>query len=234
MSSSQSSVRSAPTTGSVRIRDADGEADAWYLQRQWAHWFGAGYESQRSLQHDLFGIAGWSLPDDIDQEPIDSYGVIAEHHRKGRSVRIGGGVVLLVPHEQAVEDLPEDASFDREALASDPTVWFLLGVVDLAWRGRGIGRRLFERRLRWARQTDAAVAIACGWERDGHRTSRPLFEATGWVPVERIPCLYENRTSCPDCDLWRSDGEKGCSCEGTIWALDLSPSSETSSEGDRK
>jgi len=206
----------------VSVREADGEADAWYLQRQWHHWFGAEYESQTALQHDLFGIAGWSIPDDVDHQALDSYGVIAEHTpARADPVRIGAGLVLLLDHETTAEELP-DGRFNPGALAGDPTAWFCIGVVDGAWRGRGIGSMLFERRLQWARDTDAEIAISCGWERDGGDTSRPLFEKHDWVPVQTIHEMYTEtgRTSCPDCGVWPSD-DTTCTCDGTVWALDL-------------
>ena len=221
MSARASTTSSSDIPMPVRIREADGEADAWYLQRQWHHWFGAQYESQTAMQHDLFEIAGWTLPDDAEQAPLDSYGVIAEHVSPGgQAVPVGGGVALLLDHATAVDELP-DGGFDREALAGDPTVWFLLGVVDSAWRGRGIGSQLFERRLEWAHTTDAEIAIAFGWERSGG-SSRPLFERHDWVPVETVEALYTDtsRSACPDCGVWPAD-DAVCRCDATLWALDL-------------
>jgi len=211
----------AEPTENVRIRRADGEADGYYLQRQHHHWFGAEYDSQETLQLDYFDIAGWDYPDDYEgTPPLESVGVIAEHTRGEHAVRIGGGVALLLDHEATTHELPS-GSFDAAALAGSPSVWFLLGIVDQAWRGRGIGCRLFERRLQWARQTDAEIALAMGWERDG-RSSRPLFETGGWVPVETIDGMYADsgRTACPDCGVWPSD-ERACHCDATVWALDL-------------
>lgn len=206
----------------VTIREADGEPDAWYLQRQWHHWFGAEYDSQLALQYDLFGIAGWSLPDEAENASLDSFGVIAEHSPAGAEpVRVGGGLVLLLDQETTTEELP-DGRFDAAALAGDPTAWFCLGVVDGAWRGRGIGSSLFDRRLQWAEETDAEIAIACGWERESGTTSRPLFESRGWVPVQTITEMYADtgRDSCPDCGVWPSDDDT-CQCNATVWALDL-------------
>jgi len=211
----------AETTDNVRIRRADGEADAYYLQRQQHHWFGSEYDSQETLQLDYFDIANWNYPDDCERTPpLESVGFIAEHTRGERAVRIGGGVALLLDHEATTDELPP-GSFDAAALAGSPSVWFLLVVVDQAWRGRGIGRRLFEHRLQWARQTDAEIALAMGWERDG-RSSRPLFERGGWVPVETIDGMYADsgRTACPDCGVWPNDG-RACQCDATVWALDL-------------
>jgi GNAT superfamily N-acetyltransferase len=207
------------TTGRVRIREADGEDDAYYIQRQGAHWFGAEYDSQETLSINLCGIARWDVPNDATP-PIDSYGVVAEHCTQDGSVRIGGGVALLLDQKEATDKLLP-GSFDASALATDPSVWFLLGFVDQAWRGRGIGRRIFQRRLRWAKQTEAEVALSLGWERDG-RSSRPLFEQSEWVPVETIESGYadSNRTACPDCGVWQTD-EGSCQCDATVWAVDL-------------
>jgi GNAT superfamily N-acetyltransferase len=220
-------VSSTPSAPSLdrdewRVREADGEADAFYLQRLWHHWFGAPYESQQKLQHDLFPIAGWSLPDDADTDaaPLDAFGVIAEHRRDDHAVRVGGAIVALFDHETAVEELP-DGRFDPDALAGETNAWLLLSVVDQAWRGEGIGSELLARRLAWVRETDAEMAFACGWERDGS-TSRPLLEAAGFVPVQRIEEMYAEsaRSACPDCGVWPSD-DALCRCDATLWALDL-------------
>jgi len=210
-----------PDTETVEIRRADGEADAFYLQRLQHHWFGATYDSQETLQANLFDIAGWEFGDDEpDDAPLQSVGYIAEHTTPSGSVRVGGAIAILLDHDTTVDSLPP-GSFDPAVLASDPSVWFLLGVVDQAWRGRGIGRRLFKRRLQWARQTDAKIALSMGWEREGP-SSRPLFEASGWVPVETIDSGYAEtgRESCPDCGVWPSD-ETACQCDATVWAIDL-------------
>jgi len=205
---------------SVDIREADGEADAFYLQRQLHHWFGAEYESQTALQYDLFPVAGWSLPDDVDAAPRDGFGVIAEHRRGEDAVRIGGGIVALFDHATAVEELP-DGRYDPDALAGEMNAWLLLSVVDQAWRGEGIGSELLQHRLAWVRETDAEMAFACGWERDSP-TSRPLLEAAGFGPVQRIEEMYAEsaRSACPDCGVWPSD-DRLCRCDATLWALDL-------------
>jgi len=62
--------------------------------------------------------------------------------------------------------------------------------------GLGLGRRLFEERVQWARDQGADMAFAFGWEHPG-RTSRPLFEAFGFVPVERFKRLYEDERDVP-------------------------------------
>jgi len=218
-------VSSTPTAPSLdrdecRVREADGEEDAFYLQRLWHHWFGAPYESQQKLQHDLFPIAGWSLPDDVDAAPRDGFGVIAEHRRGDHAVRIGGAIAALFDHETAVEELP-DGRYDPSALAGETNAWLLLSAVDQAWRGEGIGSELLARRLAWVRGTGAEMAFACGWERDGP-TSRPLLEAAGFVPVQRIEEMYAEsaRSACPDCGVWPSDDQL-CRCDATLWALDL-------------
>jgi len=214
----------APSAEAVRVREADGEADAFYLQRQLHHWFGAEYESQTALQYDLFPIAGWTLPDGApnrESAPRDAFGVIAEHRRGEATVRVGGGVVLLLDAAQAADECAP-ASFDGAALVSDPTAFLLVGVVDQAWRGRGLGGALFDRRLDWARASDAEMALSFGWERRDGPTSRPLFEARGFEPIERIDGLYAetDRASCPDCGVWPGD-DAACRCDATIWAREV-------------
>ena len=209
-----------------RLREADGEADAFYLARQQHHWFGAQYDSQATLPIDYFPIADWELGDDADPEavekmPIDTHGVIAEHVRGDHAVRVGGGVVLLLDDTQTVDELPP-GKYDRDQLVGETNAWFMLGVVDPAWRGRGIGTALLDARLEWATSTDAEMAFACGWERDRKETSRGLLDDAGFVPVQRIEEMYVDtgRTSCPDCGIWPSD-ERACRCDATVWAKDL-------------
>jgi len=221
---SQTATGAAPGGETVRVRDADGEADAWYLQRQLHHWFGAEYKSGTALQLDLFPIAEWTLADDAehaDDLPLDAHGVIAEHRRGDRAVRVGGGVALLLDAETAADECAA-ASFDADALVSEPTAFLLVGVVDQAWRGRGLGGALFDRRLDWARDSDAEMAISFGWERRDGATSRPLFESRGFEPVERIDGLYAEteRASCPDCGVWPGD-DRACRCDATIWASEV-------------
>ena len=217
---STAAAETGETEPTVRIRDADGEGDAWYLQRQQHHWFGAAYESQTHLSLDLFDIAGWTPGEDVDGAPLESYGVIAEHIVDGRRVRVGGGVALLIDHATAVKELAP-GSFNAEVLASEPSAFFLLGVVDSAWRGRGIGGRLFDRRLRWAADSDAEMAFSYGWERPGP-SSRPLFQSRGWEPVETVQSMYveSGRSACPDCGVWPHD-DADCQCDATIWARDV-------------
>ena len=140
------STASAPTVRDhpVTLREADGEEDAYYLQRLWHHWFGAEYDSGETLQYDLFPIGGWELPDDAEFDLLDGYGVIAEHDPADQdgTVRVGGGIVVLLPRGQTIEEIPDAASFDAEAIVGDTNAWFVLNVVDQAWRGRGIGREL--------------------------------------------------------------------------------------------
>jgi GNAT superfamily N-acetyltransferase len=209
-----------PTGATVRIRDAGGEADAWYIQRQLHHWFGNGYESQTQLSLDLFDIAGWTPGENVNGAPLETYGVIAEHVADDHRVRIGGGVSLLIDHETAVEEL-SPGSFNAAVLASEPSVFFLIGIVDSAWRDRGIGARLFDRRLRWAAESDAEMAFSYGWERPGP-SSRPLFQSRGWEPVESIESMYveSGRSGCPDCGVWPHD-DADCQCDATIWARDV-------------
>ncbi len=135
------SSASAPTIRdhAVTLREADGLADAYYLQRLWHHWFGAEYDSQETLQYDLFPIADWTMPDDAEFDLLDAYAVIAEHDPADRdaTVRVGAGMVALFPCEQTIEEIPDAASFDAEAIVGETNAWFILNVVDQAWRGRG-------------------------------------------------------------------------------------------------
>lgn len=209
----------------VTVREAAGERDAFYLAHLWNRWFGTEYErghrySSGQLPHPLFPVAGWDTGD-IETNYLDAYGVVAEHDPPDRdgAVHLGGGLATIDTADQAIDHLP-DGGFDSGALVGERNGWLWFGVVDEAWRGLGLGRRLFETRLQWARDQGAEMAFAYGWEHDG-RTSRSLFEGFDFVPVERFERLYEGeRDACPACGVWPSD-DQTCRCPGVVWAKDL-------------
>lgn len=209
----------------VTVREADDERDAFYLAHLWNRWFGTEYEHGHRyfsgrLPYPLCLVAGWEV-DDAETEHLDAYGAVAEHDPPDRDgpVHVGGGLATIDTPDKTIEHLP-DGGFHADALVSERNAWLWFGIVDDAWRGLGIGRRLFEDRLQWACNQGADMAFAYGWEHDG-RTSRPLFEANGFVPIERFERLYEGeRDVCPNCGVWPSDDEL-CTCSGVVWAKDL-------------
>ena len=204
-----------PAADRVTIHEGATERDLFYLARQWHHYFGTRYESNR-LPRPLADVLGW-IDDDADDKPLATHALVAEH----AGVQVGGGLVLVLDHGAAVDELP-DGRFDADALAGDRNGWLSFGVVDPAWRGQGIGRRLFDRRLEWLRSEAVDMVFGLGWERDGD-SSRPLFESRGFVPVQRFEAYYGSedapRTACPDCGVWPSDDSR-CRCATTLWALD--------------
>ncbi|WP_123619186.1 N-acetyltransferase [Halorubrum sp. CSM-61] len=211
-------------TRHVTVREAAGERDAFYLAHVWSRWFGTEYEhghrySSGRLPYALCSVAGWEV--DAEPEHLHGYGVVAEHDppdRDGR-VHVGGGLVTIDTAAETIDNLP-DGRFDADALVGERNAWLWFGIVDAAWRGLGLGRRLFEDRLQWARDQGADMAFAYGWEHDG-RTSRPLFEDFGFVPVERFERLYEDeRDVCPACGALPSN-DRTCTCAGVVWARDL-------------
>ena len=206
-----------PQKPEVRLRDAEGCEDAFYLDTLWHHYFGTDHYENK-LPGELGQVAGWRDEDD----QLEVYGTIAVHDPADRdgTVPIGGGVVSIKPAEEFVESLPV-GDFDAEALAGERNAWLWFGVVDPNWRGRGIGRRLFEARLRWAERADADLVAASGWERRSGRTSRPLFEAFDFIPIQRFEDFYaDNREACPDCGVWPSNDAQ-CQCAMTLWTKDL-------------
>lgn len=203
----------------VTLREASGDADAYYLTRLWHHYFGVEYnhDGDRRLPAFPARIAGWVDEDDV-------YGVIASHSPPDRdgTVPVGAGLVALRDHDEAVAEMPDDCRFDRDALVDDMAAYLVFGVVDPAFRGHGIGYEMFHDRLEWAARNGAEMVFSFGWERrDDARSSRPLFEAFDFVPIERFPDYYaENRGACPDCGSWPSN-ERACECAMTFWARDL-------------
>ena len=207
----------------VTVRPASGGRDAFYLAHLWSRWFGAEFEhghrySSGKLPLPLCPVAGWEVEDAAD---LDIHAVVAEHDppdRDGR-VHVGGGLATIETAERTIGELP-DGGFDADALAGDRNAWLWFGIVDEAWRGQGLGRRLFEQRVEWTRDQDADMAFAYGWEHEA-RTSRPLFEDFGFLPVERFERLYEGeRDVCPECDV-RPSEDQTCTCAGVVWAKDL-------------
>lgn len=200
------------------VREANGRADAFYLVRQWHHYFGVEYESNW-LPYGPYQVAGWD--DEGEEEDLrEAFGVIATHDVDDHSVRIGGGLVELLEHESIVDELP-DGRFDRDALAGHRNALLRVGVVDPSWRGYGIGNRLFRTRLESAQSYGADMVFAWGWERPDGRSSRPLFERYDFVPVQRFDDYYaESREACPDCGVWPNDNDS-CTCAATLWARDM-------------
>ncbi|MDS0280047.1 GNAT family N-acetyltransferase [Halomicroarcula sp. S1AR25-4] len=201
--------------GLQRVTDRD---DAFYVSRQWEHYFGVEYESDTRLPWPLAHVLGWN--DGEDPAPIDAAAYVATHEQ----VRVGCGLASLRDHTQTVDALPQ-GRFSPGALAGDRNGWLLLGAVDPAWRGHGIGHALFDARLDWLAARDPDMVFAFGWERDAGRSSRPLFEAHDFTPIQRFERYYADdsdgakRTSCPDCGAWRSN-DVDCQCPTTLWALD--------------
>lgn len=211
---------STPNPDQCRVRPADSEEDAYFLAQQQHHYFGTANDWPKTLPLDYFPIAGRSIPDSSENEiPLDVYGVIAEQVslETRQTVRIGGGVVLLYDRNDAIDTLPPVDGFPH-AIVCDVNAFLLFTVVDPAWRGQGIGRKLLQDRLHWINSTNAEMVFTCGWERDSNGSSRPLLAAAGFSEKQTIEGFYADRgrPSCPDCGAWPSNN-KECQCQTTVW-----------------
>lgn len=198
------------------VRDAQDRRDVFYTARQWNHYFGAEYEADW-LPYPLCNALGW-IDEDEDEGPLDYRVLVAE----ADDVLVGAGIAVVYDHESAVAELP-DGQFDAGALVGDRNGWLLFSAVDPEWRGYGIGRQLFRERVAWTDRVDTDMTFGYGWERRHGRTSRPLFEANGFVPIQRFEDYYGTddspRDCCPDCGAWPSN-DATCRCDMTLWARD--------------
>jgi len=186
------------------VRPGSGERDAFYLVHLWSRWFGAEYERGHRYSSGDSRCRSVRSPGGRSTTPpaLDVYAVVAEHDPPDRDgpVHIGGGFATIKSREQTVAELP-DGRFDADALAGDRNAWFWFGVVDDAWRGLGLGRRLFEERVQWGSRPGCrhGVRVRLGTPRpDESPAVRGLRVRP---PVERFKRLYEDeRDVCPVCD----------------------------------
>ncbi|UHQ98818.1 hypothetical protein HYG81_22430 (plasmid) [Natrinema zhouii] len=85
------------------VREADGRADAFYLVRQWHHYFGVEYESNW-LPYGPYQVAGWD-DEDEEEDLREAFGVIATHDVDPS---------YLATHQFSLEDSPRGYEMFRE------------------------------------------------------------------------------------------------------------------------
>jgi len=208
------------TQDQLRVRPAESEEDVYFLAQQEHHYFGPANDWPEEIPLNYLPIVGRNIPDSSENKtPLDAYGVIAEHSpsETNQTVRIGGGVVLLYNRNDAADTLPPVGGFPH-AIVCDVNAFLLFTVVDPAWQGQGIGRRILQDRLHWIDSTNAEMVFTCGWERDSNGSSRPLLKDAGFFERRTIEGFYSDRSrpSCPDCGAWPSNN-KVCQCRTTVW-----------------
>jgi GNAT superfamily N-acetyltransferase len=89
------------------------------------------------------------------------------------------------------------------------------------FRGKGIGKRLSQRRLEWLIERKCEVILGVSWVSGLPHTSDRVFEAMGFKAVKTVPNFYHDTSlkhpfSCPGCE------RSPCTCSAILYRLDLS------------
>jgi len=89
------------------------------------------------------------------------------------------------------------------------------------FRGKGLGKRLSQRRLEWLRERKCQVILGVSWISGLPHTSDRVFEAIGFKAVKAVSNFYRDSSlkhpfSCPGCE------KSPCICSAVLYRLDLS------------
>lgn len=164
----------------------------------------------RTQGRDLFG------PQYMDERTNDprsfAVGAFAE------TELVGIGVAQLL------RDLEYYRPFDPEIsseLKSKTVGSFSTLSVHEQFQGRGLGKRLSQRRLEWLMERECDVILGVSWVSGLPHTSNRVFEAIGFKAVKAVSNFYRDSSlkhpfSCPGCR------KSPCMCSAVLYRLDLS------------
>lgn len=116
---------------------------------------------------------------------------------------LGVGILVVTrDREWAHNQFYDNLSPDQKASVPEPSrpfAYFLNAAVRESYRGRGYGRRLFERRLEIARDQGATMAAGRSVDHPGVRGSAQLFEGFGFQAGPTIRVEHSDDYHCAVC-----------------------------------
>jgi len=189
------------TTAKPILRDIEAD-DTRAALRIWDREFG--------LEADDAAVE-W-IEDATDTDRQDVWGVVAEDLAADELV--GFGLAAIGSREWTdgyfrgliERDLPNDCAVMH------------VGCVASNYQGRGLGKRIFKARFKWARRQGANAVLGVSWVREGRYGSSTLFEHFDFDRLKTVPNYYSEHfdepSSCPDCGT-------PCECGATFYAWGL-------------
>jgi GNAT superfamily N-acetyltransferase len=186
------------TTTPWTIRGAK-PRDADYIRRLWDRYFGG-------VDADGGGVVDAAVGDNEY-----TWAVVAE----AGTDRVGAGVATNYPRDHFLDEIVAHEAAAEVTACDGDVAYMNFGAVEPGYRGRGIGRAMFQARERMlAKEAPADRALALCWQRRDAPTSEPLFRSEGWTEVTVAEGFYDDRSYCPDCG-------DDCDCPAIIFTKQL-------------
>ena len=156
-----------------------------------------------------------ALDETLDEDDDNAIAAVAFRNEPYSEV-VGFGTLFFGDADWAEEVVkPANVAFAVDGEPVDRVAYFQMGCVDRDHEGQGVGRQLFQRRLKVAKRRDADWAAGVCWKRTKGRGSHRLFASHGFKQIQYVEHYYwkaeVTRTTCPDC-------ENICKCDGVVYA----------------